>query len=72
MDAALAGGNAGAVMNAANEEAVRLFLDGKISFNGIFELVSAALEKIKFVSKASLEDILASDTEAREFAKSSY
>ena len=72
MDAALAGGNAGAVMNAANEVAVRLFLDGKISFNGIFELVSAALEKIKFVSKASLEDILASDTEAREFAKSSY
>ncbi len=72
MEVAGMGGNAGAVMNAANEEAVRLFLDGKISFNGIFELVSAALEKIKFVSKASLEDILASDTEAREFAKSSY
>ena len=69
MEMAAAGGTACAVLNAANEAAVRLFLDGMISFNSIFEFVSAAAESITIVQKPSLDDILSCDREAREFVK---
>jgi 1-deoxy-D-xylulose-5-phosphate reductoisomerase len=42
-DAGRRGGTAPAVLNAANEQAVALFLDGKIKFCGIFDLVGSAL-----------------------------
>ena len=42
-DAGRRGGTAPAVLNAANEQAVALFLEGKIRFCGIFELVGSAL-----------------------------
>lgn len=56
-----------AVMNAANEEAVRLFLEEKIPFTGIYELVERAVETIDCVSAPALEDILAADAAARAF-----
>ena len=67
-EALRAGGTAPAVLNGANEVAVRLFLDGKISFTDIPGLVGAALEEIPVTSAESLETIIEHDTMARATA----
>lgn len=64
------GGNIPAAMNGANEEAVALFLDGKIGFTKLFELVIEATENARFISEPTLEDIIASDKEARSYVVS--
>ncbi len=69
MRAAETGGTAPAVLNAANEEAVARFLQGKLGFNAIFECVASALDSIEIVKEPSLEDILAADTAAREHVR---
>ena len=62
-----AGGAMPAVLNAANEAAVGLFLDSKISFYDIFEKVTKTMDDMSFASKVhSLEGILSCDKEARE------
>ncbi len=61
------GGTMPAIINAANEEAVKLFLNEKISFLEITEIVQKAMDCIKAVNSNSLDDILAADAEAREF-----
>ena len=58
-------GTACAVMNAANEAAVSLFLMEKIRFTDISECVRSALDRIKNIAVPSLSDILAADREAR-------
>ena len=63
---ASAGGTACPVMNGANEEAVNLFLHDRISFYGIYDLVSAAVDKIPFIQNPTLEEILDADRQARE------
>jgi 1-deoxy-D-xylulose-5-phosphate reductoisomerase len=60
-------GTACAVMNAANEAAVSLFLEDKITFPGIYDAVRRALDSIKNIPDATVEDILAADREARRF-----
>ena len=72
MDCARRGGNAAAVMSAANEAAVGLFLGRRLAYNRIYESVSAALSHIDFIAEPSLEDILESDSAAREFIKEHY
>ena len=57
-------------VNGANEEAVALFLDGKISFLKIGDLVNEALSHAPHVDNFNLDDIFASDKLAREFVKS--
>ncbi len=64
------GGTSPAVVNGANEEAVRLFLDGKISFLKIGELVKKALMTIKRKDIKSIDDIFEADKSAREFVLS--
>ena len=64
-EAATKGGTACAILNAANEEAVRLFLEDKIGFYDISRLVSEAREKIPVVQNPALEEILAADAAAR-------
>lgn len=59
------GGTAPAVLNAANEAAVRAFLDGRIPFLGICELVAEALGRIEPAPADDLEAVLAADAEAR-------
>ena len=62
-----AGGAMPAVLNAANEAAVGLFLDSKISFYDIFETVTKTMDNMSFASDIhSLEGILSCDLEARE------
>ena len=64
------GGNACAVMNGANEEAVALFLADQIGFYDIYDLVSKAVEEVPYVAQPSLEDILEADRLARASVRS--
>ena len=66
LDAFNRGGNAPAVLNAANEEAVYAFLDGFTSFLSIEELVSVALDYVPYIANPSLEDLIETDKQARE------
>lgn len=59
------GGTAPAVLNAANEEAVRVFLAGKIKFNDIYKITEAALSAHKVIKNPSIEEIFAVDEEVR-------
>ena len=65
-DCAAKGGTACPAMNGANEEAVALFLDDKIGFYDIYELVSRAVEEVPFIAEPTLDEILESDRLARE------
>ena len=64
-EAAQEGGTACAVLNAANEEAVGLFLAEKIGFYDIPALVAKARARVETVQNPSLEEILAADSAAR-------
>lgn len=64
-----AGGTAPAVLNAANEEAVRLFLDDVIGFTGIPALIDAVLNRMPLNSGTDLEIFLEADRAARELAR---
>lgn len=66
------GGTACAVMNGANEEAVALFLDDKIGFYDIYELVKAAVEEVPNVMEPALEDILQADALARRSVRKNF
>ena len=59
------GGTACAVMNGANEEAVRMFLEDEIGFYDIYERVAHAVETVPFVKSPDLEQILEADRLAR-------
>jgi 1-deoxy-D-xylulose-5-phosphate reductoisomerase len=61
-----AGGTVPAVLNGANETAVRLFLDGKIKFTTITKMVEIAIEKHRKTENPSLEDIIDSEKWAAE------
>jgi len=65
-DAARKGGLHGAVLNAANEEGVGLFLKGLIPFDEISKRVSLVLGKTKHIQSPTLEEVLAADRWARE------
>lgn len=59
------GGTLPAVMNAANEAAVDLFLRGQLSFLEIPRIIEKAMHKHKIVPKPTLEDITIADGEGR-------
>ena len=62
------GGNAPAILNAANEIAVARFLRDEIEFLDLPRVVEHALERIAHQAKPSLDDLVASDAEARRVA----
>ncbi len=64
-----AGGTAPAVMNAANEVAVQLFLDGRITFDAIPMMIEEALTTHTPVQNISLDDIVRVDRETRELCR---
>ena len=63
------GGILPTVVNGANEEAVRLFLDGKCKFLQIAELVEKALNSVNNIKDFTLDDIFAADKLAREIVR---
>lgn len=65
--AMILGGTAPAAANGANEQAVALFLQKKISFLEIGKMVAMAIERQADRELTKLEDILKADRDAREF-----
>jgi 1-deoxy-D-xylulose-5-phosphate reductoisomerase len=63
------GGNAPAVLNAANEVAVEAFLEGKLAFTRIPAVIERVLADISWAEVARLEDVLVADAAAREAAR---
>ncbi|HEV2058959.1 MAG TPA: 1-deoxy-D-xylulose-5-phosphate reductoisomerase [Solirubrobacteraceae bacterium] len=66
--AAVAGGTAPCVLNAANEVAVHAFLGGKLSFLGIAAVIEGALERLPATRVRAFESLYEADREARAVA----
>ena len=66
MECARKPGTACAILNGANEAAVELFLQDKIGFLDIADLVECALQSVPAQQTAALEDVLEADRAARE------
>ena len=71
-DAFEAGGNVPTVFNAANEKAVALFLDEKISFLTILDIITGAMQEIRYIDRPAVEDILETERETYEWIEKSY
>ncbi|MBB6449276.1 1-deoxy-D-xylulose-5-phosphate reductoisomerase [Geomicrobium halophilum] len=59
------GGSAPTVLNAANEVAVQMFLEGKLTFTGIATVVEKALSEHTVIDHPSIEKVLEIDEETR-------
>ncbi len=66
------GGTAPAVLNAANEVAVELFLGGEISFGQIPQVIEAGLRAHRPGDGGNLDEILAADREIRDYLSHTY
>ena len=64
-EAAVRGGTAPAVLNAANEVAVEAFLDGRLDFTSIAKLIEQVMAVVVIVEPHSLEDVQQADRESR-------
>ncbi len=67
MECAEKGGTACPVMNGANEAAVALYLQDKIGFYDIYDLVRGAVDSVPFIQNPTLEEILEADRQARAY-----
>jgi 1-deoxy-D-xylulose-5-phosphate reductoisomerase len=63
------GGNKPCVLNAANEVVVDAFLKKKIGFLQMPELIEKVLNKVAFIAKPGLEDLIETNAEARRVTK---
>lgn len=63
------GGNMPCIMNAANEEAVAAYLQDRIGFYGITDVVGECMAGVDFVENPGLDDIFQSNEEARQRAR---
>ncbi len=68
-DAGKTGGTATVCLNAANEEAVFAFLDGKIKLYNIYEITAEMLTRHKVIKNPSINDIFAADEEIRHLTR---
>ena len=66
------GGNIPTAFNAANEKAVALFLDRKIKYLDIPEIIAASMEHCNFIDNPNVEQILATEQEAYDFISSRW
>ena len=66
-DAARRGGNIPTVFNAANEKAVAMFLDRKIAYPEITEMIEAAMEEVSYIAHPDLEQILETEQATYEY-----
>ncbi len=69
MKAAKAGGSLPTVFNAANEEAVAMFLNGKAGFLEIADIIEYCMEKHRIIEDPSVDDILSVEEETRRMAE---
>ena len=64
------GGSMPAVFNAANEYAVKQFLDRKIDFLDIYDIIRASMDHHKLIENPDIDEILATEQEVYEFIES--
>ncbi len=60
-------GNSGAVVNAADEVCVELFIEGKISFLEIESIIQKSLDEIPYIAQPTYEDLYNSDIKTRAY-----
>lgn len=72
IEAATAGGTMPTVFNAANEEAVRLFLDHHIGFLDIYRIIREAMDSETVIPDPDLDTILATEAEVRAKIRGNY
>ena len=64
------GGNMSCIVNAANEVMVDAFLHGRVGFYQMSDIIAQTMQHIPFIRKATYEDYVATDAEARGYAES--
>jgi 1-deoxy-D-xylulose-5-phosphate reductoisomerase len=62
------GGNAGAILNAANEVGVSLFLEKKIRYVDVPAIIEYCFENMKHIANPSLDEIINTDLETKKLA----
>lgn len=67
-EAARVKGNMACIMNAANEMAVAAFLEDKVGFLEMSDIIEKTMSKASFIATPSYEDYVQTDTEARYIA----
>ena len=72
MEAGTKGGNMTTAFNAANEKAVAMFLDRKISYLQITEIIEAAMSNCSFIENPDVEQILATEQDVYDFINSRW
>ena len=72
MEAGRKGGNLTTAFNAANEKAVAMFLDRKIAYLQITEIIEAAMGNCLFIENPDVEEILKTEQEVYEFINSRW
>lgn len=70
-EAGKAGGLTPTILNGANEEAVSLFLQGKIGFLDIAEIIEKCIEKFETSEKVTVDNVVQLDKTVKEFVKAS-
>lgn len=66
------GGNIPTVFNAANEKAVAMFLERRIAFLDIPDIIASAMEEITYIENPSVEEILATEAAVYEWIESRW
>ena len=64
------GGNMACILNAANEVVVSAFLQERVSFLRMSEVIEESMAKVSFIQTPTYEDYVATDAEARRIAQS--
>ena len=72
LEAMRRGGNIPTVFNAANEKAVAMFLERRIAFLDIPDIIASAMEEIAYIEHPSVEEILATEAAVYEWIESRW
>ncbi|WP_407431517.1 1-deoxy-D-xylulose-5-phosphate reductoisomerase [Arcticibacter sp.] len=67
-DAMEKGGNSPCVLNAANEIVVQAFLDDRLGFLEMSDIIEKCMSEVSYIRDPNLEDFIETDTETRKFA----
>lgn len=67
-DAMMRGGNMPCILNAANEIVVQAFLQNKVGFLEMSDIIEQVMAQVAFIEKPDIIELIHSDTEAREHA----
>ncbi|MNL31526.1 1-deoxy-D-xylulose 5-phosphate reductoisomerase [compost metagenome] len=62
-------GNMPCILNAANEVVVNAFINNKVGFLEMSDIIEQTMEQLPFIEKPNMEELIASDTEARAYAE---